>query len=192
VPKSATKTDQQLVEKLTKKHESYLESAGGDLVASVLEGIKEGAIEGLKKGGRDALKECLAAGFSNAESTDIKDILQEIPQQIVKSSVKEGARRVFKKSTEGYIKQACQRLIAEMQKKGVKPSKAATDYILEIFKISERETLNKLVARIPHNPLFGAVIDGMQLALEESLEKNFAACAQRMQSELKRGSKRAN
>jgi hypothetical protein len=192
VPKSTTRTDQQLVEKLTRKHQSYLKGAGDDLIASVMEGIEEGAIEGMKKGGREALKECLATGFSHVEAADSKDILQEIPQQIVMSSVKEGTRRIFKKSTEGYVKQACQRLIEKMQEKGVKPSKADTDYILELFKISERETLNKLAAQIPHNPLFGAVIDGMQSALEESLEKNFAACAQRMQSELKRGSKRAN
>jgi transcriptional regulator of NAD metabolism len=175
------KTDKELAERITGSHESYLESAGDSLVESILEGVREGAIEGLKKGAKEALKECLTAGFGNAEPPDIADILAEIPPEIVKSSVKEGAKVVFARTTEGYIKRACQRLIEKMKKEGIGLSKGETDYILEIFKTSERETLKQIVARLPSNPLFGAIIDGMQAALEESLEKNFAACAREMQ-----------
>jgi len=174
-------TDSQLAEKLTAEHESYLESAGDGLVEAILEGAKEGAAEGLKKGAEDALKECLTQGFTNVEAPAIKDILVDIPQDMVKSSVKEGAKRIFKKSTEGYIKKAFQKLFKKMQKEGIKPSREETAYILKIFKKSEREALKKLVAKMPQNPLFGAIIAGMQAALEESLEKNFAAYAQKIQ-----------
>ncbi len=172
-------TDNQLAEKLTADHESYLQSTGDVLVEAILEGVKEGAAESLKKGARDALKECLTRGFTNIEAPAIKDILEDIPQEMVKSSVKEGAKRIFKKSTEGYIKKACQKLIKKMQREGIKLSQKKTDYILKIFKISEREALKKIVAKVPQNPLFGAIIAGMQAALEESLEKNFAAYAQK-------------
>jgi hypothetical protein len=176
--------ERQLAERLTAQHESYLESTGDSLVKSILEGVKEGAADGLKKGGQDALKECLTTGLLNVEAADIKDILTDIPQEIVKSSVKEGAKSIFKKSTEVYIEKACQRLIARMRAEGAKPSKEETDYILEVFKISERETLKQIVAQLPQNPLFGAITAGMQAALEESLEKNFAACAEKIHKEL--------
>jgi DNA repair exonuclease SbcCD nuclease subunit len=175
------KTDRQLVERITGQPESYLESARDSLVESILEGVKEGAIEGLKKGAREALKECLTTGFSNVEAADITDILADIPPEIVKSGVKEGAKVIFKRTTEGYIKKACQKLIQKMKKEGVKLTKGEIDLILEILKTGERETLKQIVAKLPHNPLFGAIIDGMEAALEESLEKNFAACAQEMQ-----------
>jgi hypothetical protein len=161
----------------TAKQESYLKSAGDSLVKSIREGVKEGTIEGLKKGGEDALKECLTTGLANVNPPSTRAILTNIPQAAVKSRVKEGAKRIFKKSTEGHVKKACQRLIKKTKRKGAKLSKEEIGYILKILKQSERETLGQIVSRLPQNPLFSAIIDGMWAALEESLAENLAAYA---------------
>lgn len=103
-------TDTQLAEKLTKEHESYLESIIDGLLEGIAEGAREGLAEGLEKGAKDALQECLVKGPGNIGQDDIKDIIEAIPQAIIKASVRKGAKPILKRTTELYIKQACQKL----------------------------------------------------------------------------------
>jgi len=176
--------DTPLAKKLTAEHESYLKSIVNGLLEGIAEGAREGLAEGLKKGARDALQECLVKGPGNIGQDDIKDIIEAIPQAIIKASVKKGAKPILKKTTELYIKQACQKLIKELKEEAIKPSPEQTGFILELIQKSQQEAVRQIVEKLPQNPLFGAIAGGMQAALAESLKKSFAECQERIQKEL--------
>ena len=115
-------TDSQLAERLTAEHASCLASISDGLVEGILEGAREGLAKGLEKGGKEALMECLFKGPDNIGAADVKDIIEAIPQAIIKAGVSKGAKPILKQTTELYLKQACQKLIAELREADVKPS----------------------------------------------------------------------
>ena len=178
------KSDVKKVEKIINEHESYLKSISDGVFEGILEGAKEGVAEGLKKGVKDGLKECFVKGFINIEQDDIGDILEDIPEEIIKNSVKEGARYIFEKSTEDYLQRACQKLVDSIQKKDIKLRKSQTAYVLGLIKRSEQEAVKKMVERLPDNPFLREITAGIQTALEESLEKRFEAWEERIQKEI--------
>ena len=131
------------------------------------------------------MKECLVKGFVNIGQDDIRDILEDIPEEIIKTSVRKSAEHIFEKSTEAYLQKVCQKLIDKIQEGDIKLSRDQTRHILELIKRSEQEAVQKMVERLPNNPFFGEIIAGMQTALEESLEKNFEAYEERIQQEIR-------
>ena len=176
--------DTQLAEKITAEHESYLESIIDGLLEGIAEGAREGLAEGLKKGTKDALQECLVKGPGNIGQDDIKDIIEAIPQAIIKASVRKGAKQILKKTTEVYVQKVCQQLIEEIKKEDIKLSREQIGYALELIQKSQQEAVGQIVEKLPRNPLFSAIADGMQTALAESLKKSLAACQERIQKEL--------
>jgi len=177
-------TDTPLAERLTAEHESCLGTIIDGILEGIAEGAREGLAEGLKKGARDALQECLFQGPDNIGTEDIKDIIEAIPQAIIKASVIKGAKPILKQTTELYLKQACQKLIEELKKEDIKPSPEQTGYILELIQKSQQEAVRQIVEKLPQNPLFSAIADGIQTALAESLKKSLADCQERLQQEL--------
>lgn len=172
------------VEKTIDEHKSYLKSIGDGIIEGISEGVKEGVVEGLKRGVKDGLKECLVKGFINIGPEDIQDILYDIPEEIVKNSVKEGAKQVFKVSTERYVQRVCQKLVDRIKKGDIKLSKAQIGAVLGLFKRGEQEAVKKIVERLPNNPLLKAIVAGVRGALEESLEENLEACGERIRREI--------
>jgi flagellar biosynthesis/type III secretory pathway protein FliH len=174
------KSDLKKVEEIIDEHKSHLESINDGIMEGISAGIREGVTKGLKNGLKGGLKECFVEGFIDIGQDDIGDILKDIPEELVKSSVKEGARYIFEESTKDYLQNVCQKLVDRIQKGEVKLSKDQTELVLDLIKRSEKEALNKMVARLPNNPFFRNVAVGMQTALEESLEKNFIVFQEKM------------
>ena len=177
-------SDLNKIEEIIDEHKSYLKSINYGIVEGVSEGVREGVAEGLKNGVKDGLKECFTKGFINIGQDDIGEILEDIPEEIIKSSVKEGARYIFEKSTGEYLQMVCRELIDRIQKEDIKLSGDQAGYVLELVKRSEREAVEKMVARLPHNPFLREITAGVQAALEESLDKNFEAWESRIREEI--------
>ena len=185
------KSDMKKVEKIIDEHKSYLKSINDGILEGISEGVKGGVAEGLKRGVQDGLKECFLKGFINIGQDDIGDIFEDIPEEIIKNSVKEGARHIFEKSTKNYLQRVCQKLVDRIQREDIKLSKDQTEPILGLIKRGEQEAVRKMVETLPNNPFLREITAGMQMALEESLEKNFEACEEMLQKEienLERGS----
>ena len=185
------KSDMKEVEKIIDEHESCLKSINDEIIEGISEGVKEGVAEGLKRGVKDGLKDCFAKGFINIGQDDIGDILKDIPGEIIRNSVKEGAKYIFEKSTEDYLQRVCQKLVDAIHKKDIKLPKDQIGHILGSIRRSVREAMKKMVERLPNNPFISELTAGMQTALEESLEENFRVWEERIQKEienLKRGS----
>jgi hypothetical protein len=176
------------VEKIIGGHKGYLKSISDGIIEGISEGVKEGVVEGLKKGAMDGLKECLTKGFVNIGQDDIQDILEDIPQEIIKNSVKEGARQALKRSTGRYVQRVCQKLVDRIKKGDIKLSKGKIKLVLGLIKRGEQEAVKKIVERLPNNPLFRAIVAGVQVALEENLWKSAEACEERIRKEIARKS----
>jgi flagellar biosynthesis/type III secretory pathway protein FliH len=176
-------TDTQLAE-LTAEHQSQLESIIDGVLEGIAEGAREGLAEGLEKGAKEAFEECLFQGPENIGAEDIKDIIQAIPQAIIKASVIKGAKPILKQTTEPCLKKACQKLIGELKEADIKPSPKQIDYILELIQKGQGKAVGQIVERLPKNPLFSALADGMQTVLAESLKGSLADCQEKLQKEL--------
>jgi len=178
------KSDMEKVEKIVDEHKSYLKSINNGIIEGTSEGVKEGIVEGLKRGVKEGLNECLVKGFVNIGQDDIGDIFEDIPEEIIKNTVKEGAKNIFEKSTEDYLHRVCQRLVDKIQNDDIKLHKDQTGYVLGLIKRSEQEAVKKMMEKLPSNPFLREITAGIQMALEESLEKNFEVCKQRIQKEI--------
>jgi len=179
------KLDMKEVEKIIDEHESCLKSINAEIIEGISEGVKEGVAEGLKRGVKDGLKDCFAKGFINIGQDDIGDILKDIPGEIIRNSVKEGAKYIFEKSTEDYLQRVCQKLVDAIHKKDIKLHKDQIGHVLGLIKRSVREGMKKMAERLPDNPLFRETAAGIQAAIEEAVEKNLTACKQRILKEIK-------
>ena len=84
------KSDLEKVEETVDEQKSYLTNITKDIVEGVVEGVKEGVAEGLKKGLMDGVKECLATGFADIGEDDITDLLEAIPEDVIKNSISPG------------------------------------------------------------------------------------------------------
>jgi hypothetical protein len=178
------KSDLKKVEGIIDEHKSYLKSISDGIIEGTSEGIKEGVADGLKKGVKDGLKECFVKGFVNIGDDDVGDLLEDIPGEIIKNSVKEGAGYIFEKSTEDYVQRVCQKLVERIQKEDIKLSKEQTGDALGLIKRSEQEAMKKIIERLPDNLLLREITAGIQIALEEKLEKNIEACEERLHKEI--------
>jgi hypothetical protein len=170
--------------KLTAEHESYLKTIIDGVVEGIAEGAREGLSEGLKKGAKDALEACLFQGPESIDQEDIKDLLEAIPQAVIKASVIKGVKPILKQTAELYLKRACQKLIAELKAADAKPSREQIGLITELIQKSQQKAVEQIVKMLPQNPLFGAIADGLRTALEESLGKSLADCQASLQKEL--------
>ncbi|MFX1264918.1 MAG: CARDB domain-containing protein [Promethearchaeota archaeon] len=169
------------IEKIVDKHKSYLESINDGIIEGTLEGIKEGVVHGVKNGVKDGLRECFVRGIINIGQDDIRDILEEIPEEIIKNTVKESARYIFKKSTAEYLKRIFRKIVDRMRKEDIKLSKNQRGQILDIIIKSERKAVKKVVEKLPNNPFLKEITAGMQIALEESLKDSFKGYQKKLQ-----------
>jgi hypothetical protein len=178
------KSDLKKVEGIIDEHRSYLKSISDGIIEGTLDGVREGVAEGLKNGVKDGLKECFVKGFVNIGDDDIGDLLEDIPEEIIKNSVKESAGYIFERSIGDYIQKVCQKLAERIQKEGIKLSKDQTGDALGLIKRSEQEVMKKIMEKLPGNPFFRKIVAGIQIALEENLEKNIEACEERLLKEI--------
>lgn len=172
------------VEKIILQHGSYVKEIGEEISEGISQGVKEGVSDGLKRGVKDGLNDCLTKGFMNIGQDDIGDILEDIPREIIRNSVKEGAKHIFEKSTQDYLQKVCQRLVDAINKKDIKLPEDQTGHVLSLVKGSVREAVKKMGERLPNNPFIRELIAGMQTALEESLEENFGVWEERIHKEM--------
>ena len=174
------KSDFKKVEEIIDEHKSYLKSINDGIIEGTLDGVREGVAKGLKNGVKDGLKECFVKGFVNIGDDDIGDIFKDIPEEIIKNSVKEGAGYIFEKSTEDYVQRVYQMLVERIQKEDIRLSEDQTGDALGIIKRSQQEANKKMLARLPDNPFFREITAGMQTALEESLKRNLEAYEEKL------------
>lgn len=176
--------DTDKIEKIILKHGSYVKGIGEEVTKGISQGVEEGVLDGLKRGVKDALQECLSKGFINIGQDDIKDILEDVPQELVKNSVREGARFIFEEGTKNYVQGLCQKLVDRIRKKDIRLSRDQTAYVVDLVKRSEQEAMNEVVQRLPNNTFLSEVVSGIQTAIEGSLENNLKECEGRIQKEI--------
>ena len=103
------------LETIINKDKNCLESIIGGIAEGISEGLRKGTVKEFKKGIWDGVKECSTKGLINIGTDDIGDILLDIPEDIVKKSMKEGARQIIDISTEEYVSRICKRLSDRIQ-----------------------------------------------------------------------------
>lgn len=181
------------VEKTISDYQDYIENITEEIVEGVSQGVREGVANGLKRGVKTALEDCLTKGFVNIGQEDIQDILQDIPEAIVKNAVKEGSKHIFEKVSKEYIQRLCQELIDKIRNQDVRLSEDQTKGILDLIKSSGYETVSRMTERLPDNTFLRKTVAGTQEALEEGLDRNLTACRERIIKEiriLERGGRR--
>lgn len=183
--------DTERVKKIILKHGSYVKGIGEEIAKGISQGVREGVSDGLKRGVKDALQECLTKGFVNIGQDDIQDILEDIPQELVKNSVKEGARLIFEEGTEDYVQGLCQKLVDRIRKEDIQLNKDQTGYVVDHVKRCEQEAINEVAQRLPNNTFLREAVSGIQIAMEESLENHLRECERRIHIELDTFEKRS-
>lgn len=176
--------DMERVERIIDFQKVDLASIYDGVIEGTLEGVKEGVVDGSKKGVKDGIRDCILKGFENIEVEGIEEILEDIPETTIKTSMREGTRYIFKKSIEGYLQRITKSIMVEIQKRGIKLDKDQTGHILEIVKRSHHEAIGKALDRLPDNPFFKETIAGIQTALEESLAEEFSIYEEQLQREI--------
>lgn len=177
-------SDLKILEETIDKHRERLKSVGDGIVDGALEGFKGGVAWGVKKGSSDGLKECLSQGFGDIGDEDIQDLLRGIPVKIIRSSVKEGVRRILTKSTRDYVESVYRKIMERIRKGDVKLSGDQAGKIPALLKKAEREAMKNFRARLPDNFFLREIMAGMQKSLEESLEKNYKSSEEKLRKEI--------
>lgn len=180
------RSDLRKVEEIVDGHKSYITSINNGILEGVVEGVKEGVASGLKNGLRDGLKECLTKGFFNVGEDDITGLLEDIPDEIIRSSIRGVTRQVFAEITGPYSQRVCQTLVEKIKKEDIKMSVDQTAYALDYMKKSEEKAWKKIARRLPGNYILREIINEMHTALVESLEENFRFCEERLRQEIER------
>ena len=180
------RSDLKKVERTVDGYRSYITSINSGILEGIVEGVKEGVASGLKNGVRDGLKECLAEGFFDFGEDDISDLLEDIHDRIIKSSVREVTRQAFTEITEPYSQKVCQTLVEKIKKKDIKISKDQTAHALDYMKKSEEKAWKEMARRLPGNYILREIMNGMHTALVEGLEENFRFCEERLQQEIEK------
>ena len=166
-------SDFEKLETIIDNEKHYLESIMDGIAQGISEGLSKGAVKGFRKGIWDGAKDCATSGLINIGADDTGDILMDIPEEIIKKSVKEGAGQIFDISTEGYVDRICKNLSEGIKSENIKLSKDQINSVLDLMKRSERGIMKNIMKKLPNNPFLREITSGIQAALEESLESIF-------------------
>lgn len=168
------------VDKIVEDESGQLKSIHEAIIEGILEGIREGVVDGLKKGVKDGLKECLKEGLGNVSPVDIREVLDEIGENAVRTTLRESTKALFTKSAEFYIRRICDRVVSEVQKRHVELTEEEIRYILDLVMKSEQEAAKRVMERLPDNPFVKEFAAGIQAALKESLDKELKSLEERL------------
>ncbi len=171
------------VERIVEDENSRLKSIHEGITEGILEGMKKGMVAGLKKGAKDGLKECLAGGLGNVSPVKIEEVLAEIGEDALKTTIRESTKNIFQKIAETYTREICDRVVNEVQKRHVKLTEDQIRYVVDLVKRSEQEASKRITDRLPDNPFVKEFAAGIQAALKESLEKELKSLEDRLKQE---------
>jgi hypothetical protein len=172
--------DNKRLERIVKDESGCLRSIHEGITEGILEGIKEGMADGLKKGAGDGLRECLAEGLGNVSPVNVEDVLDGIGEDVVRATIGEGAKTVFRKSAGNYMRGICERVVDEVQKQGAVLSEDQIRYVLNLVIKKEQEAAIRILESLPANPLVREFAAGIQNAFEESLKEELKLCEERL------------
>jgi hypothetical protein len=181
-------SDLREVEKTVDSHNGYITSISNGVIEGVAEGVKEGVASGLRKGVVDGLKECLTEGFLEVGADDITDLLEDIRDKIIKSSIREVTRQVFTEITEPYSQRVCQTLVEKIKERDIRIPVDQTTYALGYMKKNEEKAWKRIARRLPENYILRAVMDAVHAGLIKGLEENFRSCEERLRKEMEKQS----
>jgi hypothetical protein len=180
--------DIEKVERVIERENSRLQSIYEGIVEGISEGVREGAEDGLKRGAKDGLKECLAEDLGNVSPVEIGDVLDGIGEDVVKVAIRESSKNVFKKGAEAYIRRVCEQVVNEVQKQHAELSEEQINDVVDFVTKIEQEAAKRIMEKLPDNPFIKEFADGIQAALEESLESELKACGDRLRQKAANGS----
>ena len=180
------KMDSQSVEEIIDEHKSHLKSISDGVIEGAFEGVKKGVAKGFKTGVKDGLKECFAKGFVSIGLDDIEDILEGIPQEIIKKSARESTKHILKKTTGDYVGAVCQKLAERIHKEDIGLSEEQIGHSLALIQKSAEEAMQKIMKKLPNNPFAKGITVGIQNAMEESLKENLRECEERLRKAIEK------
>ena len=171
--------DNKRLDSIVTEEDSRLEEIRQGITEGILEGLKEGMAEGLKKGAVDGLKKSFAPG-GDTEIPDMRELLNEIGTNALKTSIRESTKNVLKKPAETYVRSICTRIVEEVHKTGVELTEEQISHLVEQITGKEKEAAGRVMEKLPENPFLEEFAGGIQEALEESLRKELTACGNRL------------
>ena len=180
------KTDLHSVEKIVDEHKSHLTSISDGVIEGALEGVKKGVAKGFETGIKDGLSECFAKGFVSIGEDDIEDILDGIPQEIIKKSARESTKHIFKKTTGDYVETVCQEIVERIQKEDIGLSEEQIGHGMALIQKSAKKAMQKIMEKLPNNPFAKGITVGIQDALEERLDEDLRECKERLRKAMEK------
>ena len=175
--------DTTALEKMIDEQAAYLNMIYEGVAEGIREGLKEGIAGGVKKGAQQALQDCLVKGFIDIDDGDIGDMLREIPENLIKNSIEEGARQIFEQSTRGYVQRVSSKLVERIHRQNLNLSKEQIGILRDQAKKCQNDALNKALKGMPYNPFLKEISAGIQKALDQSVDRGFNSWEEKLKAE---------
>ena len=173
-------SDKKEFEKIINEHQKYLNSIRDGIVEGVREGTKEGATQGSKRAAWDVLKkECLPQGLINVSDVDIEDIAGLISKSAISGDITKATSDIIESSVSGYLDKLSHGIIDKFR--GQKPNLA---FVVELVTQSEEKIGQWIQEKLPHNPLSSGIVEGVQTALGEVIDRRIQGFRTRIQERL--------
>jgi len=172
--------DTKILESFIAEQNSSLEQILAGIADGIMEGIKEGILNGLQKGFKEGLKDSLSKGIIGTGDIDFSEVVEEIIEDVARTSLKEGARNIVSKPSEIYMQRICSRIVSEVTKRDVKLTESDIRQIESIVLNIKQRTTNTLLGRLPENPFIKEIAGGIRIALEDSLQREITSCRERL------------
>lgn len=154
-------------EKLINDHQEYLNSVRDGIVEGVREGTKEGATQGSKRAVWDVLKkESLPQGLINVSDVTIEDIADLISKSAISGDIIKATSDTIESSVSGYLDKLSHGIVDKFP--GQKPNLA---FIVELVTQREEKIGQWIGEKLPHNPLSSGIVEGVQTALREVIDR---------------------
>jgi hypothetical protein len=169
--------NEKAVRKAVDGQEKGLRSVAEEICTGVKEGITLGIKDGLRRGVKEGLEECLSGGAASAERTDFATKCTQILQGELKEAVRKGTKPLFDKPAMIIEDEVCAELAKTLTHADNPVSLGGMDALsgraLELAKTKEKEVFSHTVAKVPKNPMFMPIVDGLDLAFRDSLDDSF-------------------
>jgi hypothetical protein len=173
--------DVKVFEKVVDKQNPNLAAILDGITEGIIEGIQEGVSDGLRKGFKEGLKDSISVGFTDASEFDFGKLLEEVLEDTTRTSINEVFKNVASKPAEIYMRAICDHIVTEVTKRNIELTDNDIGQIEDMVVNAEQRIVKTLSGKLPDNPFIKEIADGIQIALQDSLQKELTSCRERLE-----------
>ncbi|MBI2852515.1 MAG: hypothetical protein HYX84_05395 [Chloroflexi bacterium] len=150
------------------------------MIEGILEGAREGASQGIKKAGKEAFRDILAGDLGGGGDIDLALMLEEVSENAVRVSVRESSKNVFSGPAEAYVRSVCDRIIDQLKQRNASLSGEEISHLTGLLRQAHQRAIRDIGGRLPDNPFVRELFEGLQVALEDALDKELKSFEERL------------